>query len=67
MKFKSFFFYLAGLLIFTSVSCQQSGTKNIKLETATDSTSYAIGLQMGETIKQNLQEIPGGTEMNLDI
>ncbi|MBN1820832.1 MAG: FKBP-type peptidyl-prolyl cis-trans isomerase [Prolixibacteraceae bacterium] len=41
--------------------------KNIKLENALDSTSYAIGLQMGETIKDNLQDIPGGTEMNMDI
>ena len=66
MKLKSIIFYLAGALAFTGVSCQQSGTKSVKLETVIDSASYAVGMQMGENIKQNLKEIPGGDSMNID-
>ena len=67
MNLKSVIFYLAGIMAFAGASCQQTGTKVSKLETDSDSTSYAIGIQMGETIKQNLEEIPGGDEMNVDI
>ncbi len=65
MKKSSFLFFLAGLLL-TGTSCQQTNRSGAKLETLKDSASYAIGLQMGENIKQNLTQLPGGDSMNMD-
>ena len=69
MKLKSFVFYLAGAFALVGTgACQQSGNvKDVKLVTAADSASYAIGLQMGENISKNLKDAPGGDQISLDI
>lgn len=68
MKVKFLVFSLAVIFIFGGISCQQSGSnKTAKLETAADSASYAIGLQMGGNLKTNLEEAPGGDQLNVEI
>ncbi len=59
-------YFLALILIVSAASCQQSGTKNIKLETSTDSVSYAIGMLVGANNLQQLKSAPGGDQMNID-
>ncbi len=67
MKIKSLFF-LAIVVAFISASCQQGGAgKKIKLESEIDSTSYALGVLIGQQNKQGLETFPGGTELNLDV
>lgn len=55
-----------GLLI-AATSCQQGGSKNVKLETNTDSVSYAIGVLVGMNNNQQLKTAPGASELNLEI
>jgi FKBP-type peptidyl-prolyl cis-trans isomerase len=67
MKIKSFFL-LAIVVAFISASCQQGGTgKNIKLKSDLDSTSYALGVLIGQQNKQGLESFPGGSDLNVDI
>ena len=46
MKNSIIYLVVAGLIIAAS-SCQQGGSKNVKLETNVDSVSYAIGVLVG--------------------
>lgn len=49
------------------MSCQQSGSvQNVKLETEADSAGYAIGILVGTNNKQQVENAPGGTDINLD-
>lgn len=49
------------------MSCQQSGSvKNVKLETEADSAGYAIGILVGTNNKQQVENAPGGADINLD-
>lgn len=50
---------LAAVVLTTAVSCEGAkSAKNIKLETASDSLSYAIGINIGESFKgQDLTEV----------
>ncbi len=53
------------LLLIIGISCQQSGSvKNVKLETAGDSAGYAIGILVGTNNKQQLENVPGGSDIN---
>ncbi len=55
------------LLLIIGMSCQQSGTvKNVKLETSADSAGYAIGYLVGANNKQQLQNAPGGSDINIE-
>jgi len=49
------------------MSCQQSGSvQNVKLETEADSAGYAIGILVGTNNKQQVENAPGGADINLD-
>ncbi len=63
---KSVIYLLAITFIVAGVSCQQSGTKKVKLESNIDSVSYAIGILVGANNLQQLKNAPGGDEMNID-
>ena len=62
----SIIYFLAMVLIIAVTSCQQSGTKNVKLETNVDSVSYAIGVLVGANNLQQLKNAPGGADMNIE-
>lgn len=64
---KSINYLLALIIIIAAASCQQSGTKNVKLETNIDSVSYAIGMLVGANNLQQLKNAPGGDKMNKDV
>jgi FKBP-type peptidyl-prolyl cis-trans isomerase len=50
-------------LMIIGMSCQQSGSvKNVKLESA----GYAIGILVGTNNKQQVENAPGGADINLD-
>ena len=54
-------------LMIIGMSCQQSGSvKNVKLETEADSAGYAIGILVGTNNKQQVENAPGGADINLD-
>jgi FKBP-type peptidyl-prolyl cis-trans isomerase len=56
------------LILFAVSACNQTGIKkNVKLETAADSASYAIGVLVGTNNKQQVEMVPGGKELNLEI
>ncbi|HKI89463.1 MAG TPA: FKBP-type peptidyl-prolyl cis-trans isomerase [Draconibacterium sp.] len=60
-------FLLAIVMVIAATSCQQNGAvKNVKLETAIDSASYAIGILVGSNNKQQLANAPGGEDMNIE-
>jgi FKBP-type peptidyl-prolyl cis-trans isomerase len=60
--------YLSALLIIIAgLSCNQSGSvKNVKLETQADSAGYAIGILVGTNNKQQIENAPGGADINLE-
>jgi FKBP-type peptidyl-prolyl cis-trans isomerase len=47
-------------------SCNTSNTK-VNLKTMADSAAYAIGVDLGNNIKKNLPEAPGGKELSQEI
>ena len=56
-----------GVLSFIGVSCQPSGSgRSVELNTLTDSAGYAIGILVGENNKQQIQNAPGGSNVNLE-
>ena len=56
------------LIVLAVSACQQKGPlKSVKLETAADSASYAIGVFVGMQNKQQVDGVPGGKELNLEI
>lgn len=54
-------------LILAATACQQGGTTNAKLETNVDSVSYAIGVLVGSNNKQQLENVPGGSDLDKSI
>jgi len=66
MKKNIIYLLVIGLLI-AGTSCQQGGSKDVKLETNIDSVSYAIGVLVGANNKQQLSNAPGGDELNVTI
>ncbi|HOI50472.1 MAG TPA: FKBP-type peptidyl-prolyl cis-trans isomerase [Prolixibacteraceae bacterium] len=66
MKIKSIFLMVA-VVAFIGAGCQQNGGGKVKLETSIDSTSYALGVLIGQNNKQSLENAPGGKEINIDI
>lgn len=56
---------VAGSIILAS--CNTSTSQQIKLQTMADSAAYAIGVDLGNNIKKNLPEAPGGKELNPQI
>lgn len=62
------FFLLATIVVFVAASCQQGGSgKSPKLKTEYDSTSYALGVLIGQQNKQGLESFPGGNELDVNI
>lgn len=59
-------YLLAVALTVAAASCQQKGSKNVKLETNIDSVSYAIGILVGANNLQQLKNAPGGDQMNIE-
>jgi FKBP-type peptidyl-prolyl cis-trans isomerase len=56
------------MIVFAASACQQNGAqKTVKLETAVDSASYAIGILVGANNKHQVDAVPGGKELNLEI
>jgi FKBP-type peptidyl-prolyl cis-trans isomerase len=66
MKNSIIYLLVVGLLI-AGTSCQQGGTKDVKLETEVDSVSYAIGLLVGVNNLKQLTSAPGGDELDPTI
>jgi FKBP-type peptidyl-prolyl cis-trans isomerase len=63
----SFFYLPVIILLIAGMSCQQSGSsKKVKLETAADSAGYAIGILVGTNNKQQVDNAPGGSDINLE-
>lgn len=55
------------LMLIAGISCSQSGSvKKVKLETSSDSAGYAIGLLVGTNNKQQIENVPGGSKINLE-
>lgn len=64
---KSLIYLPAVLLLIVGMSCQQTGSvKDVKLETEADSAGYAIGILVGTNNKQQVENAPGGADINLD-
>jgi FKBP-type peptidyl-prolyl cis-trans isomerase len=63
MKKSIIYLVVIGLMI-AGTSCQQGGSKSVKLETKVDSVSYAIGLLVGSNNQQQLKNAPGGTDLD---
>jgi len=66
MKKNIIYLLVVGLVI-AGTSCQQGGSKDVKLESNIDSVSYAIGVLVGANNKQQLSNAPGGDELNVTI
>jgi FKBP-type peptidyl-prolyl cis-trans isomerase len=64
---KSFFYLVIASMILLVVNCQQQNTaKSPKLVTAADSAGYAIGILVGNNNKQQINNAPGGEDINLE-
>ena len=55
------------LIVLAISACQKGPQKNIKLKTLADSASYAIGIFLGEQNRQQIDQVPGKGELNLEI
>jgi FKBP-type peptidyl-prolyl cis-trans isomerase len=54
-------------LLIIGMSCGQSGSvKNVDLKTKADSAGYAIGILVGTNNKQQIENAPGGDQINLE-
>ncbi len=54
-------------LLIIGMSCGQSGSvKNVDLKTKSDSAGYAIGILVGTNNKQQIENAPGGDQINLE-
>lgn len=64
---KSFFYLLIASILLLVVNCQQKNTaRSPKLVTAADSAGYAIGILVGNNNKQQINNAPGGGDINLE-
>jgi FKBP-type peptidyl-prolyl cis-trans isomerase len=67
MKIKSLLLF-ATIVAFSVASCQQGMTgKKVDLKTDIDSTSYALGVLIGQQNKQGLENFPGGEDINVEV
>lgn len=68
MKLKSFFYASALVLTVGVAGCQNAGKNSeVKLTSKTDSVSYALGVLIGESNKQQMKEAPGVDQLNKEI
>ncbi|WP_163714160.1 FKBP-type peptidyl-prolyl cis-trans isomerase [Mangrovibacterium lignilyticum] len=65
MNIKPVLVAVAAVTVFAA--CQPSGRSTAKLTNATDSTSYALGVLIGDNQKQNIDQTPGAKDLNMDI
>jgi FKBP-type peptidyl-prolyl cis-trans isomerase len=54
------------LLLIVGMSCRQTGSSRVKLNTIADSAGYAIGILVGTNNKQQIESAPGGSNINLE-
>lgn len=67
MKIKSLLL-IATIVAFSTASCQQGiSGKKANLKTDIDSTSYALGILIGQQNKQGLESFPGGSDIDVTI
>ena len=66
MKNSIIYLLVVGLLI-AGTSCQQGGSKSVKLETTVDSVSYAIGILVGSNNLKQLSSAPGGEDLDVSV
>lgn len=67
MKIKSLLL-MATIVAFSAASCQQGiSGKKVSLKTEIDSTSYALGILIGQQNKQGLEGFPGGSDINIEL
>lgn len=68
MKLKSLVYVLALVLSVGVAGCQNLGKKGtVKLATKNDSVSYALGVLIGESNKQQMKDAPGVEVLDKDI
>lgn len=68
MKLRSFIYASALVLTVGVAGCQNSGTNGkVKLTSKNDSVSYALGVLIGESNKQQMKDAPGVDQLNKDI
>jgi FKBP-type peptidyl-prolyl cis-trans isomerase len=63
--FKIALILVAAVLVMAS--CNQQASRNVTLKTAADSASYAIGVDLGNNIKMNLKNTPGGVKLDSSV
>jgi FKBP-type peptidyl-prolyl cis-trans isomerase len=56
---------VAGSIVLAS--CNTPSNTKVNLKTMADSAAYAIGVDLGNNIKKNLPEAPGGKDLNPEI
>lgn len=52
---------------FILASCNTPSNTKVSLKTAADSAAYAIGIDLGNNIKKNLPQAPGGKDLSAEI
>ncbi len=68
MKLRSFIYASALVLTVGAAGCQNSAKNSeVKLTSKNDSVSYALGVLIGESNKQQMKEAPGVDQLNKDI
>lgn len=64
---KSSIYFIGLFLVIIGMSCQQNGgISDVKLETPADSAGYAIGILVGNNNKEQVNNAPGGADINID-
>ena len=68
MKFRSFITFAILVAMVATTSCQPGkSSRDAKLETTIDSTSYALGVLIGENNKRQMEMTPGASDLNIDL
>jgi len=68
MKLRSFIYASALVLTVGVAGCQNSGKKGeVALASKNDSVSYALGVLIGESNKQQMKDAPGVDQLNKEI
>lgn len=66
MQFKNLLLSMvAGAVVLAS--CNPSNSQQVSLKTMADSAAYAIGVDLGNNIKKNLPQAPGGKDLDQQI
>ena len=63
----SIIYLLAIGLIVAGTSCQQNNSTSVKLENQIDSVSYSIGVLVGANNLKQLENAPGGKELDVKV